>query len=330
MTIGFSRKTWMSIGTTIGVFLLIWAASTALAQGPDEPGDAPARPPDTPSQPAAAPAAPEGGPNETMKFTYQGLLEIDGQPVTGNYLFWGAMYSAQTSGTFLGYCTETGANAEFQAYVEDGIFTLYLICNGWNSDAFTGGGRWLDLWVSPVAPISWVQLTDPLQPISPTPYAFSLFPGATVEGGVSSPSAVVNVVGTLGSTWDAPFAIYGEAPNTGIYGDGGAYGVRGFGNYAGVRGEGGLIGVSGDGNQVGVYGYASWPEQPAATVYGVSGYSAGSDGHGVIGYGKYGSGGRFVSYSGNIIEGWEDVTGDGFNPSTDTRRARTCPPPCGR
>ena len=42
-------------------------------------------------------------------------------------------------GDFQGYCTETGADTPFEVYVDDGVFTLYLICGGWNSDAFTGG-----------------------------------------------------------------------------------------------------------------------------------------------------------------------------------------------
>jgi hypothetical protein len=267
---------------------------------------------------------PAGGPDDTMKFTYQGLLEIDGEPVTGNYLFQGAIYDAQSGGTFQGDCTTTGTSTPFESYVQDGVFTLYLICDGWNSDAFTGDGRWFDLWVAPAGTSDWVQLTDPLQPISPTPYAFSLFPGAHIEGGVSSPSAVVNVVETLGTTWDAPFAIYGESPNVAIYGDGGAYGVSGFGDYAGVHGQGGLIGLSGNGNKYGVYGYANWPETVDVPTYGLYGYSgSGSvDSYGVYGYGYYGGGARFVTYDGNLIEGWEDVTGNGFSPSADTRRFR--------
>jgi hypothetical protein len=259
-----------------------------------------------------------------MAFTYQGLLEIDGQPVTGNYTFSVELWDDESGGAYHGNCDAGGTGGFVDTFVEDGIFTLYLICADWNSDVFNGGGRWLNIWVTPTGIADWVLLTDPRQPISPTPYAFSLFPGAHIEGGVSSPSAVINAVGTLGTIWDAPFAIYGEAPDIAIYGDGGRYGVRGFGNSAGVQGQGGLIGVSGSGNQYGVSGYANWPEAVDVPTYGLYGYSGSgsNDSYGVYGYGYYGGGARFVTYDGNLIEGWEDVTGNGFDPAYDTRRFR--------
>ncbi|MBN1178621.1 MAG: hypothetical protein JXD18_05380, partial [Anaerolineae bacterium] len=201
------RKIWISIGTTAALVFLIWATSTTLAQGPDDPEVSPSLPLHTPPESATAPMEPEGGPNETMKFTYQGLLEIDGHPVTGNYLFWGAMYDAKTAGVFQGYCTESGSDTAFESYVEDGVFTLYLICGGWNSDAFTGAGRWLDLWVAPAGTSNWVRLTESLQPISPTPYAFSLFPGAIINGtsfGGDFGDSVLNIYNNnTVSTWSA-------------------------------------------------------------------------------------------------------------------------------
>lgn len=333
MQIKGSRKLWLSLGTTLVLVFLIWATSTALAQAPDKPDVGPSLPPDMPvdrdetapaevEPPEGAPSGVAGGPDATMGFSYQGLLEIDGQPATGNHVFWVELWDAQVSGGLMGQCNATGTGPETEAYVDNGLFTLTLICGGWNSDVLTGRGRWLDIWVAPAGTSDWVHLTDPRQPISPAPYAFSLFPGAHIEGGVASPSAVVNVVETLGTAWDAPYAIYGEAPSTAIYGDGGGYGVRGFGDYAGVQGEGGLTGVMGDGNKYGVYGYASWPENPSEPTYGLYGYSASAAGYGVYGYGKNGAGGRFVSYNGNLIEGWEDVTGNGFDPGSDVRRFR--------
>jgi hypothetical protein len=217
MRINVSRKVWISIGVTVGLAFMIWAASTALAQGLDMSGTLPAQPSNMLPESAAAPAVPAGGPSDTMRFTYQGLLEIDGQPVTGNYLFKGAIYDAQSGGTNQGACSYTGADVEFESYVEDGLFTLYLICKGWNSDAFTGAGRWLDLWVAPAGTSDWVQLTDPLQPISPTPYAFSLFPGAIISGAMtgSDPGdAVLNVrnvngIGVYGMSDCADASCYG-------------------------------------------------------------------------------------------------------------------------
>jgi hypothetical protein len=274
-----------------------------------------------------------------MKFTYQGVLEIDGQPATGNYQFWGAMYDAQTSGTYQGPCTTTGTNNAFESYVEDGVFTLYLICDGWNSDAFTGDGRWLDLWVAPVGTTDWVQLTDPLQPISPTPYAFSLFPGAVISGtstGGSFGDSVLNVYDeNVVSTWSAVraetasgSAVRGMSDRGkglegytddgyGVYGyDGGSEQAKGYGGYFSSL------------NGVGVYGYSggtrTHPNIYSPGVYGRSANGVGVYGRsdestsswtsaGVLGWGRANPGGKFFTYSGNIIEGWEDEYGNGLS-----------------
>lgn len=76
--------------------------------------------------------------------------------------------------------------------------------------------------------------------------------------------------------------------------------------------------VSGDGLSVenqstavgasALYGEASGE---SGSTYGLHALSHSSNGTGVYGYGKGNAGGKFVSYVGNLIEGWEEVTAGG-------------------
>jgi hypothetical protein len=299
-------KWWLSLGVTVTLLALVWAVSVALAQEPgNDPKGGPSGDTATGSDLIMAPA---GGPNETHAFSYQGRLIIGGSPANGNYDFYVYLYTAETGGTYLGMCDNMNSpdNLTNQP-VWDGIFTFHLLCGGWNSDVFTGGSRWLEIWFRPHGVGSYTQL--PRQPISPTPYAWSLYPGATINGSVSSPSAVISATQSYVSS--NAFALYGYSEGeTGVYGRGYYYGVRGFGNYAGLRGQGGLIGLSGNANMYGVYGYAALT---SGNAYGVYGWTDSTSGIGVFGYGKGGAGGKFTSYSGSLIEGWEDVTGDGYS-----------------
>ena len=268
MNIRISQKMWLSIGATLVLAALVWVVGTAVAQRPDD----------------GSPLSPAGGPSETMAFSYQGRLEDNGQPATGYYDFLVSLYDAQTLGSYIGSCSNVGTG-NLNQYVEDGIFTFYLICGGWNSDVFDGDGRWLEVWVRPHDTGSYISL--PRQPISPAPYAFSLFPGATIKGGVSSPSAVISVTQTYGNPWDSAFGVYGYAPETGVYGRGDTTGVGGFGHWRGVYGQGGLYGVYGSGNDTGVRGYSG---------SGYGGYFQGGVGLGARGTGTPAQDGYAASF----------------------------------
>jgi hypothetical protein len=272
MNIRMPRKWLISAVVTVGLVLTVWAVGSVLAQGPDEPQTtppAPPTPPDQPSERVLRPEGPEGGgANETHAFTYQGVLEMDGQPATGFYDFYVTLWADSGLTLLIGECDDPTDGNFPNGYVdnvsvEDGVFTLYLVCNGWSPRAFNGSSRWLDFWVVESSSVIWEHLSPP-QPVSPVPTAFSLFPGASIRGGVTSPSAAISVTQTFDSVLDDAFAVYGYAPSIGIYGAAIQTGVMGHsygheGNRAGVFGESVVgVGVRGVSSAYhGVYGETS-------------------------------------------------------------------------
>ena len=72
-------------------------------------------------------------------FTYQGRLQQDGQPASGNYDLTFALYDAAVGGAQVGT-----AITETQFPVTDGLFTVSLAFPG----AFTGNQRWLQVTVN--------------------------------------------------------------------------------------------------------------------------------------------------------------------------------------
>ena len=218
MNIRISRKWMISAAVTVGLLLAVWAVGSVLAQGPDESQPTPPMVPlplDGPPGRTDRPLGPVGGvATKTHAFTYQGVLEFDGTPVTGYYDFYINLWSNSNLDPlgYLGNCDDpTGIYGDgyvLDVYVEQGVFTLYLICGVWNPQTFNGGERWLEFWVQQSGTPGWTQLSPP-QPISPVPAAFSLFPGATVYGGVASSSAALSVTQTLDvGGFDDAFAIW--------------------------------------------------------------------------------------------------------------------------
>ncbi len=323
---------WIPVLATLVLLALMWAVSGALAQGPDGEG-----PPDAPS-PVAAPRAPEGGPSETMAFTHQGLLKMDGHVVTGYYDFWIDLYDAVTLGSYVGHCDDVGTGSTFNTYVDHGLYTFYLICEGWNPDVFQGGNRWLDIYVRPSGGGAWTHLS-PRQPVSPAPYAFSLYPGAVISYTTSGtelgdailnisarhPSGMSDVYGLIAQSSSGSAVLGRSAGGIGLTGaTETGYGVYGYDiGTQQARGYGGYFYSA---NGIGVYG-ESWgtrthPNIYSPGVYGMSWNGVGVLGRswedsaswasaGVMGWGYANPGGQFYSYSGNIIEGWEDADGDG-------------------
>ena len=342
MKIKLSRKWWISMGVTVGLLALLGITGAAVAQKP-EPGDSALN--------VSAPLAPGGGPSEPMAFSYQGRLMDGGVPANGNYDFIIDLYDNPTVGSPLASCTNVGTGSLLNQPVQNGLFTFYLFCGGNNSSVFTGDERWLEVQVAPHS--TGITTTLPRQPISPVPYAFSLYPWAVISStatGGSFGSSILNIYNrNTVSTWSAFHAksasgnaVRGEsADGNAIYGyTENGYGVYGYdGGSTQARGYGGYFYSS---NGIGVYGYSSasrtWNNEYAPGVYGRSydgvgvygvsnssaSWMAGVHGENTGGgYGVYGTsnstsgyGGYFTNYSSDGVALYAYGTGTARDKAT--------------
>ena len=227
-------------------------------------------------------------------FTYQGTLEDGGAPANGSYDFEFTIYNAETGSG----AVTSPFNAE-DVNVTDGQFAVDI--NVYNpDDVFEGAERWIEIKVRPGASTGSYETLSPRQPIRPTPYAFSLWPGAEVVGENPTGGTVFNVRNT--GTGSADTAIYGWSSAVGPNDTTGVHGQINSSNGAGVLGEStastgfghGVRGVSDAANGRGVYGRAT---SNTGENYGVYGWSQSEDGRGVYGlansstgftYGVYG------------------------------------------
>jgi len=116
-------------------------------------------------------------------FTYEGQLGVTGKPGAGYYDIAFSLYDAEEEGTQIGpTLTRTfiiGSNGVFMATLDFG------------PDAFNGEARWLELGVRTNGNGAFTTL-DPLQQVTPTPYALQ----AATAGQV----AAANIIGTLVSS----------------------------------------------------------------------------------------------------------------------------------
>ena len=227
-------------------------------------------------------------------FTYQGQLNTNGIPANGSFDFQFKLFDAAGGGTQVG--TTQNANA---VAVSQGVFTTALDFGA----VFDGQARWLEIAVRPAGGGGYTLLA-PRQPLTATPYALSLAPGAEVSGGVAG-----SIFKAVNATADA-IAIRAEANNgIGIWGQSfqsiGVYGVTDIGE--GVRGDAyssgtAVRGLSGNGtgvrgasnSGVGVLGQSSEAE-------GVRGESTDDDG--VFGSTYSGAGVSGISTTGTGVRG---------------------------
>jgi hypothetical protein len=128
-------------------------------------------------------------------FTYQGRLDVDGTPANGVYDFSFRAFNALTNGLFFGGAVTVPAVA-----VSNGLFTVSL---AFNSAAFDGSARWLDIGVTTNGGATFSSLT-PRQPVTATPYAMiagnvtgviplAQLPASVVTNGASG----INITGTF-------------------------------------------------------------------------------------------------------------------------------------
>lgn len=226
--------------------------------------------------------------------TYQGRLTgSSGSPLTGNYTMQFILYNAATGGTAL------FNSGQQTVSVANGLFTVSLPVP---QSLFDGQALWLSINVEG-------QTLSPRQPVTPTTYAMSLRPGATIRRDSAGNGFTVRHVatGTAVRAEANHIALYGESANFAVYGSnsGGSQG-SGYGGYfesttgIGVHGRSSALpavnnqfvpGVSGSSQHgVGVYGTSN-----SAFGVGVFGdVATGSGTHGTSGgIGVSGSGQAF-------------------------------------
>jgi hypothetical protein len=242
-------------------------------------------------------------------FTYQGQLkDSGGDPITGTCDFTFSLWDSLSDPTGqLGVDSlVTGvsvANGYFAALVNSG--------EEFGSTIFTGKALWLQIAVKCTGDAGYATLS-PRQPLSATPYAIGLRPGAYVEGVGASNEALFGVAnkqtaysyGIYGSSIATQgIGVYGSASATNGYTTGvlgvtastGGAGVRGTGPIYGVYGEAtlytgsgfGVYGISNATGGSGVYGVAT---ATLGSNFGVVGQSDSSNGKGVYGYASATSG----------------------------------------
>ncbi|MBN1656845.1 MAG: hypothetical protein JXA93_00515, partial [Anaerolineae bacterium] len=171
-----------------------------------------------------------GGPGPEHSFTYQGRLSSDGVPADGHYDFVVTVWDAAELGIQLATCNNVGSvdNLDNQP-VERGLFTFYLVCGDWNGDVFTGGARFLEIQVRPHGEIAYTTL--PRQAIAPTPYAWSLYPQAKIEGPTSGSAfgeATLNINNTASPQSSGPALYVQTASGSAVRADSGGQAVYGY------------------------------------------------------------------------------------------------------
>lgn len=106
-------------------------------------------------------------------FTYQGQLNVGGNPANASYDMQFKLFDALTAGTQIG-STATLTNVT----VTNGVFTVTL---DFGAAAFPGANRWLEISVRLAGSGTYTTLT-PRQPLTSTPYAIKSLNAATADG----------------------------------------------------------------------------------------------------------------------------------------------------
>ena len=208
-------------------------------------------------------------------FTYQGVVEKNGNGINGNCSIKFTLYDALTGGSTVG-----GPNPNtISVTASKGLFTVTL---DFGALAFnSNSARWLEIAVQGPGDLSYTTLS-PRQPVTPVPYAiYAINSGG--GGGLTLP-----FTGSVASGSNA-FSITNTNPGgTALFGSG-LSGVEGVGGFAGVYGH--------STTQYGVYGETS--ANPSGAVRG---HHFGT-GPGVEGIGGTGNGLQGTSGSGNGVFG---------------------------
>jgi hypothetical protein len=203
-----------------------------------------------------------GGPPLTDSFTYQGYFEYSGNPANGNFDFRVTIWDLETLGTEIASCQVFD-----NIFVQDGLFTFHLLPDTLMDQVFNGEPRWLQVAVRQSGTTTWTTL--PRQPITAVPYAWSLRPGADIEGATSDYTLSLANSGSSGALYASSSRVTGVTISAEHTTDG--YAVLGStnGGYPAVGGHNG-------GGGSGLYGFSE-------TGHGIWGYTDTDQASGVVG-----------------------------------------------
>jgi hypothetical protein len=206
-------------------------------------------------------------------FTYQGRLNQNGQPATGQYDLWFRLYTGADS-----IFTVGSPIALENVPVEDGLFTVTLDFGA----AFDGNERWLSVGVRPGVQVGAYTMLSPRQELAATPhavvakkFAVPMFVGGDTDPDIFGPNAIMNITQTgsaaavRGTSAGVGAGVYGEATNGGI-------GVLGETNGAGPA-------VSGVHNAATGFRSAVYGESHSNSGRGVEGHNVSTAGGAAFG-----------------------------------------------
>lgn len=123
-------------------------------------------------------------------FTYQGNLDFNGSPASGNFDFQFALYTVAAGGTAVDTITLTDQT------VSDGLINASL---DFTDVPFTGQALWIEVGVRPAGSGTYTTLT-PRQAITATPYALFALSGNRGATGATGPSGAAGSTGAQGAT----------------------------------------------------------------------------------------------------------------------------------
>lgn len=242
-------------------------------------------------------------------FSYQGNLNFNGSPASGNFDFQFALYTAATGGSAVDTMTLTDQS------VADGLINASL---DFTDVPFNGQALWIEVRVRPAGSGTYTALS-PRQALTATPYAlFALNgnPGPVGPGGPAGPSGPTGTTGATGSA-----GVQGAAGPQGPAGtvtlpfaqtiSSGAAALAVTNSGDGINGSTSSAGNSGvygnnTGGGKGVFG-------ASPSGQGVVGQT--TSGTGVVGQSSTGSGVAGVTTSGSGVTG-QSSTGSGVHGTT--------------
>jgi hypothetical protein len=229
-------------------------------------------------------------------FTYQGVLEENGAPVSGDRDMTFQLYSDDSC------TTAVGAPTSSTVPVEEGLFTVELTAD---QQDLNGQALWLGSEVNAV--------TVGCQAIQAAPYALSLRPGATVLGSLSDGAALTAGNSAIDGT--GVIGLSGSGSTDDLHPSGSFYSAGGeFAGPNGVIGAAsadnddgyGIIGLAAGTSGRGVLGRASSATGYTSGVYGDSGSSSG---YGLFGVASSSTGSTYGVYGRSDSNGGYGVSG---------------------